>query len=137
MELTRIFIDTKVFMYAVGRPHSLQTEARNLFFQASDNSNWQLCTSVEVLQELFHAYLPVGRLETLDAALNLVNLSEIEIWPLEEADLRLARILLNQFPKLSARDLVHLACCRRRGVVQMKSFDKGLLAAFNQMINLE
>jgi len=42
MELTRIFIDTKVFMYAVGRPHSLQTEARKLFFQASDNSNWQL-----------------------------------------------------------------------------------------------
>lgn len=100
MELSQVFVDTNVFMYAVGRPHPLQAEARNLFYQALDNADLQLCTSVEVLQELFHAYLPVGRLETLDAALTLVNLSEVEIWSLEEADLRVARTLLRHFPKI-------------------------------------
>ncbi|MGH8654343.1 MAG: hypothetical protein ACREYE_20220 [Gammaproteobacteria bacterium] len=33
--------------------------------------------------------------------------------------------------KLSARDLLHLACCRRRGIAQIKSFDRGLRAAFS------
>jgi predicted nucleic acid-binding protein len=45
MELSQVFVDTNVFMYAVGRPHPLQAEARNLFYQALDNADLQLCTS--------------------------------------------------------------------------------------------
>ncbi len=36
-----------------------------------------LITSAEVLQELLHAYLPVRRIETLDAALALVESSPL------------------------------------------------------------
>ena len=65
-----IFVDTNVFMYAVGGEHPLRLEARS-FFEDTLRRRVPLATSAEVLQEFLHAYLPVGRLETLDAAMAL------------------------------------------------------------------
>ena len=120
-----IFVDTNVFVYAVGRPHPLRTPARE-FFVKSHRDRDSLCTSAEVLQELLHAYLPVGRLQTLDAAMSLVAGADVEVWPLEEADVTLARQLYDQYPALEARDLCHLASCRRRGVSEIMTFDQAL-----------
>lgn len=123
-----IFVDTNLIMYAVGRDHPLRPEARAFFLEAVEQS-WPLCTSAEVLQELLHAYLPVDRLATLDAALTLVERCIPTVWPLEVDDVRLARAALSQHPGLSARDLLHLAACRRRGVRRVKTFDRALAAA--------
>ena len=54
-----IFVDTNVSMYAVGRSHHLRAAARQFFIRATRDLT-PLCTSAEVLQELAHAYLPVG-----------------------------------------------------------------------------
>ncbi len=120
-----IFVDTNVFMYAVGMPHPLRDTARGFFNECTRNRT-PLCTSAEVLQELAHAYLPVARLQTLDAALSLIARSGVEVWPLEEEDVILARQLYEQHPTLDARDLCHLASCRRRGVREVWTFDKAL-----------
>ena len=122
------FVDTNVFMYAVGRPHPLQAPARD-FFATSSRRGTRLCTSAEVLQEMAHAYLPVGRLRTLDAAMTLVARADVEVWPLEEADVRLSRQLHQSHRTLGARDLCHLASCRRRGVSRIMTFDRSLGAA--------
>ena len=120
-----IFVDTNVIMYAVGRIHPLQAEARQ-FFEDSVSNDQRLFTSSEVLQELLHAYLPVSRVSTLDAALELIERSTVDIWSLESDDVLLARQLHSQFPEIGARDLCHFASCRRRGVSQIKTFDRGL-----------
>ena len=122
-----IFVDTNVFMYAVGRPHALQTYAQDFFIEAN-RSGTPLCTSAEVMQELVHVYLPTGRLQTFDATLGLMASAGVEVWPLEEADVALARQLHEQFPALQARDLCHLASCRRRGVREIKTFDRTFAA---------
>lgn len=123
------FVDTNVFMYAVGGPHPLRAEARS-FFEASLEAHRALVTSAEVLQELLHAYLPVNRGETLDAALALVDGTVERIWSLEAADVRLARALATEHAGLAARDLIHLACCRRREVPELVTFDRALVAAW-------
>lgn len=115
-------------MYAVGRPHPLKPAAQQFFIEAH-RDNAALCTSAEVLQELAHAYLPRGRLEAFDAALDLASRVGVEVWPLEEADITLARRLHDEHPALQARDLCHLASCRRRGVRDIVTFDRGLAAA--------
>ena len=122
-----IFVDTNVFIYAVGRPHALQTTAQRFFVEAN-RSGTPLCTSAEVMQELAHVYLPTGRLQTFDATLELMASAAVEVWPLEEADVALARQLHEQYPSLQARDLCHLASCRRRGVREIKTFDQALAA---------
>ena len=42
-----IFVDTNVFMYAVGKPHPLQSRARDFFSESLLNME-PLCTSAEV-----------------------------------------------------------------------------------------
>lgn len=123
-----IFVDTSVFMYAVGKPHALQSPAQR-FFDESLRHRMPLVTSAEVIQELMHVYLRMKRPHTLDSALELMDKAGVEVWPLEEADVVLARQLHDQQPTLSARDLCHLASCRRRGVREIMTFDQALAAA--------
>jgi uncharacterized protein len=52
------------------------------------------------------------------------------VWPVERDDGQLARSLVAKHPALGARDLLHLASCRRRDVRQVKTFDRALAAAF-------
>ena len=122
-----IFVDINVFMYAVGRPHALQAPAQDFFVEAN-RSGTPLCTSAEVMQELAHVYLPTGRPQTFDAAVGLMASAAVEVWPLEEDDVTLARQLHEQHSTLQARDLCHLASCRRRGVRDIKTFDQTFAA---------
>ncbi|HUH14102.1 MAG TPA: type II toxin-antitoxin system VapC family toxin [Longimicrobiales bacterium] len=123
------FVDTNVFMYAVGRDHPLKEEARGFLLEHVSSGD-VLATSAEVIQELLHAYLPVGRLATLDAALSLARARMGVIWAVEWDDVQLARSLVSSHPGLGARDLLHVACCTRRGVERVKTFDRALAAAF-------
>lgn len=124
------FVDANVFMYAVGGPHPLRAEARS-FFEESLESERPLVTSAEVLQELLHAYLPVNRAETLDTAIALIDGCVQTIWPVEAADVRVARALASEHQALGARDLIHLACCRRRDVSEVMTFDRALATAWD------
>ena len=123
-----IFVDTNVFVYAVGGPHPLKRRAME-FFEEARNSNTLLFTSAEVLQELLYCYLPVGRIRHLEAALSLVNDALAEVWPLERGDVDKARALYHRHPDLQARDLCYLASCQRRGISTIMTFDQPLLAA--------
>lgn len=124
------FLDTNVVMYAIGRSHPLREEARQ-WLRPALSGDLDLVTSAEVLQELLHAYLPVGRIRTLDRALRLVGSVAREVWPVEEEDVRLARMLAEDHHRLSARDLVNLAICRRREADRICTFDRALEAAFH------
>jgi predicted nucleic acid-binding protein len=126
-----IFVDSNLFVYAVGRPHPLREEAR-AFFAAAGREGTPLATSADVLQELLHIYLPVQRLATLDAALELAARSVDRVFSVEAADVAQARALLDEHPALAARDLLHLAVCRRHGVAELRTFDRGLQAAFRR-----
>jgi len=122
-----IYVDTNVFIYAVGRRHPLRDPSRN-FLADSMRKQVRLAISAEVLQELMHVYLPVGRIETLDAAIALVKSCIHTVWPLEEEDVVQARSLLDVYPELGARDLLHLASCQRRNVAELKTYDRTLEA---------
>ena len=124
-----IFVDTNVFMYAVGREHPLREEARAFFLSAMESGE-PLVTSAEALQGLLHAYVPVGRTETLDAALSLAGGRMAQVWAVEVEDVLLARNLMDRHPALGARDLIHLASCKRRGVKRIRTFDRTLASAF-------
>jgi predicted nucleic acid-binding protein len=121
------FVDTNVFMYAVGLSHPLKSPSR-AFLETAFANQAILVTSAEVLQELLHVYLPANRLETLNAAMILVGMQKV--FPIEREDVEFARSLITRYPNLGARDLIHLACCRRHEIKKMKTFDCQLAAHF-------
>ena len=122
-----IFVDTYIFIYAVGAPHRLREPSREFFIEHADRAA-DLVTSAEVLQELLHVYSRRGRWATLDAALRLAA-SVPTIVPVTEADVMLARSLVSAHPNLDARGLLHLACCRRHSIAAIKTYDTQLAAA--------
>ncbi len=87
-------------------------------------------TSVEVLQELMHVLFAVDRSYEFDAAMNILTRYGIEVLPLELEDIQLARKLRDHHPNLSARDLCHLASCKRNDIEDLITFDAALSRAF-------
>lgn len=124
-----IFVDTNVFMYFVGSEHPLQHQARD-FFRDASLRGVRLVTSTEVLQEILHRYVKLGRRGSASAAFELVDATVSEVWPVERTDIELARSLADRYPGLEARDLVHLACCIRHEPRDLVTFDRGLAAAW-------
>ncbi len=126
-----IFVDSNVFIYAVGRSHPLKAEAQKFFLDSSEKGK-RLVTSAEVLQELLHVYLPVDRMDTLDAALELASKGVDQIISVDSAAVLHARNLVDNYPSLTARDLLHLSVCQLHKVKEMQTFDRNLLAAFKR-----
>lgn len=125
-----IFVDTNVIMYAVGRAHPLKVEARAFFEEHLERSDAPLCTSAEVLQELMHAYVAVDRIHTLRSAMMLVEERIPHVWDVGAKDVQAALALIDVHRELGARDLLHLAMCRRRGVTRIRTYDRALKAVF-------
>ena len=130
-----IFVDSNVFMYAVGRPHPLKEEGQTFFLEACQKGK-RLVTSAEVLQELLHVYLPVGRFATLDAALELATSGTDQILPITSETVLHARNLANTHLSLSARDLLHLSICQIHNIKELKTFDRNLGAVFTTRLQM-
>jgi uncharacterized protein len=114
-----IFVDSNVFIYAVGRSHPLREEAQRFFIQSRKGTK-RLVTSAEVLPE------------TLDAALELATRGVDRVIPIEAETVLHARDLADRHAELTARDLLHLAVCQINKIREMKTFDRSLLAAFKK-----
>ena len=127
-----IFVDSNVFIYAVGRSHPLKEEAQNFFLDSSHKGK-KLITSAEVLQELLHVYLPVERMKTLDAAMELATQGVDQVIPIDAVAVLHARNLVDNYPGLTARDLLHLSVCQLNKIKDLKTFDRNLHAAFNRV----
>jgi predicted nucleic acid-binding protein len=127
-----IFVDTNVFMYAVGREHPLRQDAQN-FFIHSRRAGQRLVSSAEVAQEMLHAYLPVGRIKTLNSAFDLLISGLDQVFDISLEDVQHARNLTKVFSNLTARDLLHLSICQRRHIKEIKTYDQELQSAFSKI----
>jgi uncharacterized protein len=118
-----IFVDSNIPMYLVGSEHPNKAAARALLERAITDGEI-LVTDAEVLQEVLHRYVAIDRRDAIgpasDALLGVVD----EVFPVERIDVESARRLVLT-TALSARDAVHLAIMRRRGVNRILTFDRG------------
>jgi predicted nucleic acid-binding protein len=118
-----IFVDSNIPMYLVGAEHPNKAAVRALLERAITDGE-VLVTDAEVLQEILHRYVAIDRRDAIgpasDALLGVVD----EVFPVERGDVERARSLVLT-TQLSARDAVHVAIMRRRGVERIMTFDRG------------
>jgi len=122
-----IHIDTNVPIYTAGRPHSLKAPCQEVtrLVAAAPNA---FATDAEVLQELLHYYVAghnwgPGLLgEAVFRAFATLMGGRIE--PIAAADVMDAAELAAQHPRLSARDVLHVAVMKRTGVTHIVSADQ-------------
>ncbi len=119
-----VFIDTAVIMYAAGRPHPLRTPCREILDAITDQRVEGVVSS-EVVQEILHRFTHIGDRETgtrmAEAALDIFT----PVIPITETIMRRTVELVHQTPRLSARDLVHVATCQVSGIDAIVSPDRG------------
>jgi predicted nucleic acid-binding protein len=123
LDYAAIFVDTNVPIYAWGRAHELKEPCAQVL-GLIEVFPQVFVTDAEVLQELLHRYRTsavwtAGRARIEDFA--AVMRGRIE--PLYDADVLQPTALADRYPRLSARDLVHLAVMNRLGIMTLVSGD--------------
>ena len=111
-------------MYLVGGPHPNLDRARELVAQ-SEIDGEELVTDVEVYQEILHRYTAINRLSTMDRAFATLDEVVARVFSYDMDDVRLARAILREVSGIQARDAIHAAIMRNRGIVRIMSHDRG------------
>ncbi len=110
-------------MYLVGAAHPNKGEAQRLLERAVVDGE-RLITDAEVLQEILHRYVAIGRREAIEPAFTVLLGVVDAVLPIELADVQRARKLLAT-PRLQARDAIHVAVMQAHDIGRVLSFDRG------------
>ena len=119
-----IFVDSNIPMYLVGSPHPHKADAQRLL-ETAVAAGEPLVTSAEVLQEILHRYVAIGRPEAIQPAFDAVTAVADEVLSVRRADVERARELVLGAARLSARDALHVAVMEREDITRIMSFDAG------------
>ncbi len=119
-----IFVDSNIPMYLVGASHPHKNDARR-WLEELVSGRERLVTDAEVLQEILHRYVSIGRPDAIqpafDALLGVVD----EVFSVDQRAVERAKQIVLGHKTLSARDAVHLATMQIHGVKRILSFDRG------------
>lgn len=119
-----VFVDTAVLMYAAGAEHPLRAPCARIVAGIREGEI-EATTSVEVVQELMHRYISIGRPEAARTmATDALDLFA-PVLPITHAVMRRVPELGARYPTLQARDLVHVATCIHEGITGIVSPDRG------------
>jgi uncharacterized protein len=111
-------------MYATGGEHPYRGVCRE-FLAKAVGGRVQVVTSVEVLQEILHRYVSLGRIDVgCDVYRQVVAVCR-QVLDIKLQDLNLARDLLCRYKGISARDAIHAAVMLNNGIQHIATFDKG------------
>ncbi len=119
-----IFVDSNVPMYLVGAPHPHKVDAQRLLERAIADRE-RLVTDAEVLQEILHRYAAIGRRDAIQPAFEVLLGVVDEVLPVDTASVLRAKDVVLAYPRLSARDALHLATMERHRVRRILTFDRG------------
>lgn len=119
-----IFVDSNIPMYLIGAPHPNKDAARRALEIVIARGE-RMVTSAAVMQEILHRYHAVRRPDAIQPALDALLGVVDEVFPVEAEDVQRAKDAMLGQAKLSARDALHVAVMKRRGVKRIMSFDAG------------
>jgi predicted nucleic acid-binding protein len=122
--MTTALLDAAIFMYAGGRDHPLRAPCRTVLERAAARQ-LDVTTSAEVVQEILHRYVAIRRHQDgVRIAREALQLFQ-PVLPMTDRIVRRVPDLVERYPALSARDLVHVATCLEEGIDTIISPDTG------------
>jgi predicted nucleic acid-binding protein len=122
--LVSLFIDTAVIMYAGGGDHPLRKPCGQII-QRVGTGELDAVTSAEVVQEILHRFMAIRRPDIGGTMARRTMDTFAPVIPITHALMRRVPDLIERYPTLSARDLVHVATCIQEGIVDIVSPDRG------------
>ncbi|MFA6954714.1 MAG: type II toxin-antitoxin system VapC family toxin [Thermoanaerobaculia bacterium] len=118
-----ILVDANVVMYAAGAEHPFKAPSV-AFLERAIAGEYAAVIDAEVLQEILHRYRSIGRwndgTQVYDLARRVLPLTI----PIDDAVTDRARQLMDDYPRLVARDAIHAAVVIARKLDAIASFDR-------------
>ncbi len=111
-------------MYLVGAAHPHKMDAQRLLERAIIDRQ-RLVADAEVLQEILHRYIAIGRRDAIQPAFDALLRIVDEVFPVGLSEVERAKTIVYGHSGLSARDAIHLATMESAGVDRIMSFDAG------------
>jgi predicted nucleic acid-binding protein len=84
----------------------------------------RLVTSAEVMQEILHRYVAIGRRDAIGPASRVLDEICDEVLDITRNDVEAAREIVQKDLRFTARDALHVAVMRRHSVETILSFDR-------------
>lgn len=117
-----LFVDTNIFMYAVGSEHPHKIPSLR-FFEGVAEGREKIAISTEILQEILYRFWAIKEigmgLKLFDYA---QGLSET-VFPITHEAVRRARTLMSRISGLSPRDALHVATMQEMNLPTIVSYD--------------
>ena len=119
-----ILVDSNVPMYLVGAAHPHKADAQRLLERLAIQRR-RLVSDAEVLQEILHRYVAIGRRDAIQPAFEALLSTVDDVLPITVATLQRARDVVLSSTTLSARDALHVAVMQQHDIQEILSFDRG------------
>lgn len=117
-----ILIDANIFMYAAGAEHPHKEPSRK-FLERVARGEVDAALDAEVLQEILHRYRAIQRWPEGRNVYDLARQIVLIVIPITSEILDLARHLLDEYGRLTARDALHAAVAQAHGAQAICSYD--------------
>jgi predicted nucleic acid-binding protein len=117
-----IFLDTNVFLYAVGAQHPLQAPSQKVLSLVGEGA-LEAASNTEVIQEILYVLSRRGQQETaLKLARHVIELLG-PLLPVTQADISVTCDLMDLYPALPTRDAIHAATMLNNGISDIITSD--------------
>lgn len=120
--MTRVYVDTNVFLYAIGSEHRYREPCRAVV-RALGTRSMRGETSVETVQEIVHHRRRRGDATATERGRQTLALCQA-VHPLDSRIALTALELIDRHPSLPTRDAVHAASALASGIVTLLSADR-------------
>ena len=120
--MAAIFLDTNVFLYAVGADHPLRDASQRVLRRVAEG-DLLATTNSEVIQEILFV---LGRRGRKDQALDLARGTALlfpDLLPVTRSDMLTACELIERYPDVPPRDAIHAATMINNGIGSIMSAD--------------
>ena len=117
-----VFLDTNVFLYAIGAQHPLKAASQQVLSLVADGA-LDATSSTEVIQEILHVLSRRGHRDTaLQLARHAIDLLR-PLLPVTQADVSIACDLMARHAALPTRDAIHAATMLNNGISSIITAD--------------
>ena len=118
-----ILVDANILMYAAGAPHPHKGPS-TAFLERVATGAVDGVVDAEVLQEILHRYRALGRWEEGRRVFDLARTLFPVVLPVTAEVMDRARLMLDAYPDLMARDALHAAMVLEQRLEAVCSYDR-------------
>ena len=120
--MTLHFIDTNIFMYAIGSSHSFREPSQQLIRMIQEEKI-KAIINVEILQEVLYRYHAINKAQIGYDLFEMLLQSFPVIWSVSKEDLLEAKKIQEKY-NIKIRDAIHAATMKSNGITRLISTDK-------------